>query len=48
MNIWQCEGAMSSVIKAMDYVTKNTEEIDVTNLRLGLQMQFFSLRGGHR
>jgi subtilisin len=31
----KCEGAMSSVIKAMDYVTKNTEEIDVTNLSLG-------------
>ena len=31
----KCEGAMSSVIKAMDYVTQNAEQIDISNLSLG-------------
>ena len=31
----KCEGAISSIIEAVDYVTKNAKDIDVANLSLG-------------
>jgi subtilisin len=31
----KCEGSVSSVIAAVEYVTKNADQIDVTNLSLG-------------
>ena len=40
----KCEGAISSVIQAVDYITKNAKEIDVANLSLGCKCNSSALK----
>ena len=40
----KCEGAISSVIQAIDYITKNAKEIDIANLSLGCKCNSSALK----
>ena len=40
----KCEAAISSIIEAVDYVTKNAKEIDIVNLSLGCKCNSLALK----
>ena len=39
----KCEGAMSSIIAAVEYITNHADEIDVVNLSLGCKCKSTAL-----